>query len=307
MQLKNKKFILIGFIAGFALLILYFLILSLANSFGHAREQFSQMWYWILLLLVGFGIQVGLYSFIREKFKTVPGRVLATSGGISTGSMIACCLHHLVDVLPIMGLAALSLFLIKYQVLFLVVGILSNLIGIAIMLEIIQKNNLDGGFLKRILVYDMSIVKKLVIVLSLVLVVITFFWTNKSKATNTQPITASENQSKSQALKNLPTKTDNQGGVSFEITPLSFSFENPIKFEIKINTHSVSLDFDLVETSILEDNFGDKYQPLKWDGSSPGGHHRSGILVFPPLDSKAKKVKLTIQDTYLRIFEWELE
>ena len=308
MQLKNKKFILIGFIAGLSLLFLYFLILSLANSFSHAVSQFSEMWYWILILAVGFGAQVGLYTFIREKLKTAPGKVLAASGGISTGSMVACCLHHLADVLPLMGLAAAALFLIKYQIFFLIIGILSNLIGIIIMLEIIQKNNLPQcSFLKKILAHNISRVKKLIIGLSLALILITFSLVNKSRIEKPE---IGKPEIRSAAIANLPAKTNNQSGVTFEVTPLDFSFENPVKFEIKIDTHSGSLDFDLIKISTIEDDKGNKYQPLDWQGPPPGGHHLEGILIFPKLNSEVKYIKLSIRDINQNsplIFEWSLE
>lgn len=308
----SKKPLILGFSAGLFLFGFYFLILSLVQSFSHALEQFTQLWYWILILVVGFGLQVGLYSFIREKIQErktkSPTAVVVTSGGISTGSMIVCCLHHLVDVLPIIGLAALSLFLIKYQILFIVIGILSNIIGITIMLEIIQKNNLAGDFLKRILVYNMTRVKKLAIGLSLVLISITFFLINKPETKTNQLTSFPEQfQTESKPTINLPSKVDYQNGITFRVTPIDFGFENPVKFEIIIDTHSGSLDFDLVKISFLEDNRENKYQPLDWQGSPPGGHHLSGILIFPKIDNQTKKITFTIQDFPPRIFEWDLE
>lgn len=142
-----RKPILFGIIAGIALLSVYFIILTLANSFSHALNQFGEMWYWIILLVIGFSIQVGLYTYIRSVFKLRAGTGAATSsvaaaGGISTTSMIACCAHHLTDVIPIIGLSAAAVFLNQFQTLFMVIGVLSNLIGINLMLKIIQKHNL---------------------------------------------------------------------------------------------------------------------------------------------------------------------
>lgn len=316
-KISAPKFIIIGFAASFSLLILYFVILSLANSFSHALEQFSQMWSWILLLVAGFGLQAGLYFFIRASFRlkqmASPTTALATSGGISTGSMIACCLHHLVDVLPLIGLAAASAFLTQYQLLFIIIGIFSNLIGITIMLEIIQKHKLSEGFLKRVLIYNMSQVKKIAIGSSLFLFLITFFLVNSPERVNV-PAAAMissevDGQPKTIEIINLPSKTDTRGEVSFEITPLDFNFENPIKFGIRIDTHSGSLNFDMAKVSMLEDEKGNKYQPLFFQGSLPGGHHRSGILVFPKLEVLPKKIKLSIKDIVNlppRVFEWDL-
>jgi hypothetical protein len=98
--------------------------------------------------------------------------------------------------------------------------------------------------------------------------------------------------------------------ITFSVTPMDFSFDNSVKFEIKIDTHSGSLDFDLTKISILEDNEGNRYEPLSWSGSAPGGHHRSGIITFSKLSNKVKNMKLIIQDdsnSPSRVFEWNLE
>ncbi|MDO8436222.1 MAG: hypothetical protein Q7S82_02440 [bacterium] len=333
MQSKNKNFLIIGFSAGFSLLILYFLILSLANSFSHAISQFSQLWYWILVLAAGFGTQVGLYCFTRALAKgedeaiassTRPKQiansatVVAVSGSISSGSMIVCCLHHLADVLPFIGLAGATLFLIQYQTFFLFLGVLSNIVGVTIMLEIIQKHQFTSpvkrdefkkrtqfsSLFEKISVYDLGRVKKFVIVFSLILLPVVFFIINNQTGQTISP------QPKSGEILtekiNLPSKINSQGGITFEVQPLDFSFEKSIQFEITIDTHSGSLDFDPAKISVLEDGNGNRYPALEWQGSPAGGHHISGILIFPKLNGPATKLKLTIQDNFLRIFEWEL-
>ena len=138
--------IIFGILGSLALLTIYFGILTLVNSFSHAIEQFIGMWYWIITLVIGFGIQVGLYIYIKNKmsWNLSSSVILAASGGVSTTAMIACCAHHLTDVLPIIGLSAMAIFLEQYQKTFLTIGVISNLLGIAIMLRIIKKNNLIG-------------------------------------------------------------------------------------------------------------------------------------------------------------------
>lgn len=64
-----KRPVLWGIIAGASLLTIYFLILTLANSFSHSIEQFKEMWYWIAVPVLGFGIQAGLYSYVRKEIK----------------------------------------------------------------------------------------------------------------------------------------------------------------------------------------------------------------------------------------------
>lgn len=106
-------------------------------------------------------------------------------------------------------------------------------------------------------------------------------------------------------------KISEDGGVVFEVTPIDFNLDEPVKFGIIIDTHSGSLDFDLTRISFLEDDKGNKYQPLEWQGDLSGGHHREGILNFPKLGNKVNEdssIKLIIEDIpgQPRIFEWKL-
>jgi hypothetical protein len=142
-----KKPLFWGTVAGLSLLTVYFLILTIANSFSHSIEQFKMIWYWITLLVLGFSIQVGLYMYIRgitklRKDSGVATSSVAVAGGVSTTSMVACCAHHVTDVLPILGISAAVVFLNQFQNLFIIAGVLSNLIGINVMLRIIQKHDL---------------------------------------------------------------------------------------------------------------------------------------------------------------------
>ncbi len=49
--------------------------------------------------------------------------------------MAACCAHHLADVLPLLGLSGVAIFLVRYQLFFIIAGVLSNVVGITITLE----------------------------------------------------------------------------------------------------------------------------------------------------------------------------
>jgi len=172
-----------GVIAGSALLFIYFLILTVANSLIHATEQLLQLWYWIALLLLGFGIQAGLYTYIRGMLKIrkeagVARSAVAAAGGISTTSMVACCAHHVTDVLPILGVSAAVLFLGQFQDLFMMIGVLSNIIGINIMLKIIQKNKLydkEGSILPALMKLDMRKTLYYVSAFSIVTFLITLY------------------------------------------------------------------------------------------------------------------------------------
>ncbi len=84
----------------------------------------------------------------------------------------------------------------------------------------------------------------------------------------------------------------------------------PAKFEVRMNTHSVTLNNDLVAACTLKDDRGREYQPTNWQGSPPGGHHRKGILEFPELNGNTGKITLVIREVANvpeRTFEWSVE
>lgn len=108
----------------------------------------------------------------------------------------------------------------------------------------------------------------------------------------------------------LPSRASERNGIEFLATVAEFDSKNPVKFEVTIDTHSGSLDFDLAEVSTLEDDKGNQYEPISWEGSAPGGHHRSGKLIFPRLESGAGYLTLSIKDDpslEARVFEWDLK
>lgn len=106
------------------------------------------------------------------------------------------------------------------------------------------------------------------------------------------------------AIPEFETKYSEIGGITFTVTPNNFN--NPAEFEIRIDTHSGSLNFDLTKISILEDGKSNQYQPVAWQGSAIEGHHISGTLIFPKFENKTDTMKLIIQDISPRVFEWQL-
>ncbi|MBI2830392.1 MAG: hypothetical protein HYX81_04445 [Chloroflexi bacterium] len=160
-----KKHILIGLSAAVVLLGVYATLMSLAEGPRIALLQASQLWYWIALLAVGFGTQAALFSFIKyslQERQRAAAASIGASGGMSAGSMVACCAHHLTDVLPVVGLAGLATILAGYQTVFLLTGVLSNMVGITIMLETIQHH----GLWQRLARINMRALKKIVMVSS---------------------------------------------------------------------------------------------------------------------------------------------
>lgn len=138
-QTNKLKATTSGAVATIILLGLYFLVVSLVSSWAFVVSQFALYWYYLLALSTGFGIQVGLFVYLRQLHRQSASRVLAVSGTTSTGAMLACCTHYLVTLIPILGVTGLVTFVAQYQVKLFWVGILANLAGVLYMTKLVQK------------------------------------------------------------------------------------------------------------------------------------------------------------------------
>jgi hypothetical protein len=106
------------------------------------------------------------------------------------------------------------------------------------------------------------------------------------------------------------TKSSKKSGVRVDVKPVQLATGKPANFEVRMSTHSVELDQDLTAVCSLRDDQGREYKPLKWKGSPPGGHHRSGVLAFPPLEGNPKSVTLimrSIANVPERTFGWQVK
>ncbi len=128
-----------GLLASFALLALYGGTMTALSGLQAAIEQFQALWFLMLPLAAGFGVQVGLYTKIKAAIRDKANAALATGGTSAGVSMLACCAHHATDVLPLVGLSGISIFLTRYQIPLLVVSLTINGMGIYSMLRHLQK------------------------------------------------------------------------------------------------------------------------------------------------------------------------
>lgn len=133
--------------------------------------------------------------------------------------------------------------------------------------------------------------------------------------TRTPPPTATLVSPPVKESESNETRTDTQGSVTFEVTPVGFSAAaETIEFDIVMNTHSVDLAWDLAAQSVLRTDSGMEVQGLSWPLG--GGHHYGGTLTFPSrsedgaaLLDGARVVTLLIRDTDVpeRAFTWEVQ
>lgn len=126
------KSVIKGITAFLILLAVYFLVLTIVSGWKFTWEQFTQFWYYILLLALGFGVQFGLYSYLKGAVKqqASTGQVLATTGATSTTAMISCCAHYLTNILPVLGVTGIITFIGQYQIQFFWAGLFFNFLGI---------------------------------------------------------------------------------------------------------------------------------------------------------------------------------
>ena len=106
------------------------------------------------------------------------------------------------------------------------------------------------------------------------------------------------------------TKSNKENRVRVDVRPVQLLPGKPAKFEIRMNTHSGDLSQDLVAVCTLKDSSGRDYRPTNWDGSPPGGHHRSGVLEFSKLAEGAESITLVIREVANvpeRVFNWSVE
>lgn len=137
----------------------------------------------------------------------------------------------------------------------------------------------------------------------------------KDASTATSPNqTVSESVSAQQPQSEGLTRTDGQGAVTFEVTPLNLNDPvDTLQFNVSMNTHSVDLSMDLAPLATLTTDTGMTVQATLWDAPK-GGHHLMGKLSFPvtqngqSLLAGVKRLTLTIKnvDAPERTFSWDL-
>jgi hypothetical protein len=147
-MLRTKRVLLpvaVGLAGALLLTGLYFGILSWAESPQHAVKLFWEDRWIVFPITLGFGVQAGLYTILKKGlFMPVAsigpsGSMMGAGGTTSTIAMVACCVHHVTDVLPILGLTAAATFLAQYRIAFMLVGLGTTLVGITVMLVILLK------------------------------------------------------------------------------------------------------------------------------------------------------------------------
>ncbi|MCR4274695.1 MAG: hypothetical protein NUW02_01445 [Candidatus Campbellbacteria bacterium] len=131
---QKSKTYLFAISATAVLLLVYIGVVTAVSGWKFAQDQFGNYWYFLVSLAGGFGVQVGLYSYLKQLVTNggmvVGGKIMATTGTTSTLTMISCCAHYLANIVPILGIAGVLSTIAQYQVEFFWVGLAFNALGI---------------------------------------------------------------------------------------------------------------------------------------------------------------------------------
>ena len=121
-----------GALAFFGLLGVYFGVVTLVSGGRFTLEQFSDFWYFIVPLGAGFGIQVGLFGYLKQVLSRhhAGGGVVAATGTTSAAAMISCCAHYLTNVAPVLGATGAVALVAQYQTELFWLGLAFNAAGI---------------------------------------------------------------------------------------------------------------------------------------------------------------------------------
>lgn len=134
-----------GVLASAGLTLLYFGIVSWAESPRHAIDLFWDDRWIVFPIILGFGVQAALYTILKKRLYlpvegTGPSGSLVGAGGTTSAlAMVACCAHHVADVFPVLGLTLAATFLAQYRSAFMLLGLGTTVAGIAVMLRILFK------------------------------------------------------------------------------------------------------------------------------------------------------------------------
>lgn len=133
---------LVGVLGATALVGLYVGVVTWAQGPDHALDLLWGDRFFVGAIALGFGTQVGLFAYVRMLQRAMARSSIALTGAgtaTSSVSMVACCAHHLADVLPVLGLSGLAVFLLEFRTPLLLLGIATNLAGIAVMVRELRR------------------------------------------------------------------------------------------------------------------------------------------------------------------------
>jgi hypothetical protein len=273
-----------GVLAAAGPALLYVVVVAGASrSLGHLADQARADWYFLAAIVGGFGVQVALLAELRRRRRMQPATLAAggTGAGASTAGMVACCAHHLADLVPFIGATGLAAFLTGYRVPFMLVGIGVNALGVTIaarrLHQVTKAHPRGGGRMRARLIAG-----------ALAAVVLAGGAALLLRQADDRPAATTARA----AGLALDTRTVTAGAVQVRIEPRRLDADGAV-FRVTLDTHSVDLGADLARAARL-DVGGTRWAGPSWLGGGGSSHHREGELRFQPAGPLRGTAQLTI-------------
>lgn len=146
----------------------------------------------------------------------------------------------------------------------------------------------------------MKIIGIIIVLLILITAAVSGCLSGKEPQTEKLATVVTASSDKTSATDSSETRENSEAGVTITAVYLGNN-----GFDIKLDTHSGSLDYEMAKISYIRDNKGNIIKPESWDGGI-GGHHFEGILKFPKFDDSAG-FEFVIQDVAgvkERVLKW---
>ena len=122
-----------GAAASAALAAFYVAVLAGSAGWPHLVDQARTDWWLLAPIVVAFGAQVAFTVELRHRHRSE--HLAATTGagaGASAVGMVACCAHHVAELVPVLGVAGVAGFLLDWRIPLMVGGLAVNLVALAI-------------------------------------------------------------------------------------------------------------------------------------------------------------------------------
>lgn len=136
----SYRFLFYGLLAAVFLPAVSLSLVYLISGTPVVKLQVKTYGYFILALSAGFGTQVGLFQYLREKRRRAVGlKTLTGSGAVSGLTMIACCTHYLAGFLPVLIGTGLLTVVGQWQDRLFWFGLLANFLSLGYLVDQLRK------------------------------------------------------------------------------------------------------------------------------------------------------------------------
>jgi hypothetical protein len=123
-------------------------VIGWAQGASHLADQARADWPYLLAIIAGFAVQVALLVELRlrRQARAIEQAAAGAGAGASVVGMVACCAHHLADLVPVVGVSSAAAFLTDWRIEFMLAGIAVNAVGVAVAARRLRADGrLSGG------------------------------------------------------------------------------------------------------------------------------------------------------------------